>query len=90
MDEHRQQVRIPELEANALVRKLRHDRSLVGYGISVRAYVNKKGTRALHVQVDKPIDGGSNWDRFDLHYKADTDTATLFKNAVKRISAHFA
>lgn len=93
MDEPiRQKVQAPEKEATALVRELRHNPQLknLRLGISVLAYVNKKGIRALHVQVDKPLPDGTDWDRFDLHYKADTDLAILDKNAVKRILAHFA
>lgn len=82
-------VKAPEKEATALVKKLRHNKILKGLGISVYAYVNKKGIRALHVAADKPKDDGADWDRFDLHYKADTDLAVLDKNATKRICAHF-
>ena len=90
MDEPiRQQVQIPEKEATALLKKLRHSKALAGLAISVYAYVNKKGTRALHVAVDKPIADGADWDRLDLHYKADTDLPVLHRNAVKRIVSHF-
>lgn len=90
MDEPiRQQVQIPEKEATALLKKLRHTKALSGLAISVYAYVNKKGTRALHVAVDRPLADGADWDRFDIHYKADTELPVLAKNAVKKITGYF-
>lgn len=81
-------VRIPEQEAIQLTRSLRHHPELVGFGISVYAYISQDGTRALHVAVDRSDRGGS-YNRYDLRYKADTDMTRLVTNAVKRIKAKF-
>lgn len=75
---------VPEKEANELTKRLRHHPDLAGCGISVYAYVNKSGTRALHVAVDFP-----KGERYDLRYKAETDIKLLERNAVKRIKSHW-
>lgn len=87
-DSERQQVQIPEKEANELAKRLRHDNSLKGVGLSVYAYVSDKGIRALHVACDKSLPGGK-YESFDIRYKADTEVDKLAKNAIKRIRAQF-
>lgn len=81
-------VQMPEKEANELVKRLRHTKALKGVGLSVYAYVNERGTRALHVAADHSTGDGS-YDRYDIRYKADTDIDKLEKNAVKRIRTQF-
>lgn len=81
-------VQLPEKEANALTKELRHHRELVGLGLSVYAYISKQGVRALHVAVDRSTFAG-NYDSYNLYYRADTELTKLVKNAVKRIRAHY-
>lgn len=83
----REQVQIPEAEANELVKRLRHSK-LVGVGLSVYAYVSKNGTRALHVAADLAT-GNGDYQRYDIQYKADTDMDKLERNALKRIRTEF-
>jgi hypothetical protein len=68
---------------------LRHDKTLSGVGLSVYAYVNKKGIRALHVAADNPDKSNEDNLRYDLNYKADTDMILLHRNASKRIRSQF-
>jgi hypothetical protein len=81
-------VRVPEREANILVKELRHHRELAGLGVSVYAFVTKTGNPALHIAADHSL-GNGEYDRYDLYYKAHTETAVMVKNAVKRIKAKF-
>lgn len=91
MDEEKVIVQIPEKEATDLASKLRHSDALRKVSLSVYAYVTKSGVRALHVAIDHPIGNTGKWKSWDIRYKADHPQGVegLYKNAVKRIVAHF-
>lgn len=80
-------VKVPEAEANELAKRLRHTKELSGVGLSVYAYVNRAGVRALHVAADCKVEGKMK--SYDIRYKADTDMDKLERNAKKRLSAEF-
>jgi len=89
----REKVVVPEKEAIALAKALRHAPELKDVSLSCYGYINKAGVRALHVAVDKPNGVNGDYDRYDLRYKADKvneDISRIVNNAVRRISAHFA
>lgn len=84
----RVQVVVPEKEATALCKALRHTTELTGLGLSCYGFINKKGIRAIQIAVDGP-DGV---ERYDLYYKADTvgkDVDRAAAHATKRILSHF-
>lgn len=88
-DEPTVRVTVPEAEATALAAKLRNSDALRGVGLSVYAYISKSGKRALHVAVDWRVGRTDKYKSYDLRYNADVPTDQLYKNAVKRIVAHF-
>lgn len=91
MEDEKVAVQIPEKEATELAKRLRHSDALRKVSLSVYAYVSKSGARALHVAVDWPVGNTGKWETMDIRYKADHPKGVdaLYKNAVKRIVAHF-
>lgn len=89
--EEEQKVRptVPEAEATELLRKLRNSDALRGVALSVSAYISRTGKRALHVAIDREVGKMRRYESWDIRYNADTPTDMLYKNAVKRIVAHF-
>lgn len=80
---------VPEAEAAALLKRLRNSDALQGVALSVSAYISKTGKRALHVAIDREVGRSRKYESWDIRYNADTSTDQLYKNAVKRIVAHF-
>ena len=88
-EEPKVRVVVPEAEATALAAKLRNSDALRGVALSVYAYITKSGKRALHVAVDWRVGRTDKYKSYDIRYDADNETDKLYKNAVKRIVAHF-
>jgi len=91
LDEEKVIVQIPEKEATELAKRLRHSDALSKVSLSVYGYVTKSGVRALHVAIDRAVGRTGKYETWDIRYKADHPKGVegLYKNAVKRIVAHF-